>query len=203
GQVSVSVTNSSNVTSNTLPLYIITKPSVTGLSVASGAIGAGATTLNIFGSGFTTATSVAFGTDAATINTITDAVLNVTAPTAAHTMVNTCVDTVNCAVTTFGGSSAANGNLSQFSFYNTPAITSLSSATGTANDTINVNGTCFIDVTTVTYTDSAAANFTAVFTPQGQTLISTTVPTGMALGAGTITVTTPGGNSNAQAFTVT
>ncbi|MGO4750778.1 IPT/TIG domain-containing protein, partial [Streptomyces sp. 2MCAF27] len=102
GQVSVSVTNSSNVTSNTLPLYIITKPSVTGLSVASGAIGAGATTLNIFGSGFTTATSVAFGTDAATINTITDAVLNVTAPTAAHTMVNTCVDTVNCAVTTFG-----------------------------------------------------------------------------------------------------
>ncbi|MFD5393301.1 IPT/TIG domain-containing protein [Streptomyces sp. NPDC127097] len=199
GQVSVSVTSSAGATSNALPFFVIATPTTTGTSVTcvSAATG-GAVTL--FGTNFLTGTQVGVGTVGNVAVTPTQPnQVTFTAP-ANPGQVGT-VSTQPVTITTAGGTSSS--GTTQIDYYLAPAITSVLPTSGTGGDQITVNGTGFVGVDTVTFTDSAAATATAVFTPVSDTQLVATVPGGLAAGAGTITVHTCGGNSNAQAFTLT
>ncbi|WP_432589095.1 IPT/TIG domain-containing protein [Streptomyces sp. HD1123-B1] len=201
GQVSVSVTSNTNVTSNALPFFLIAEPSTTGVGTTCGPAGGG-TSVTVFGSNFLTGTGVTVGGTAVTPTPTFSSNSQVTITTPAHTMVNPCIDTVNIVVTTAGGSSTPVSNLAQFSYYTTPAITSVAPTTGTEGDSVTVNGTCLVDVESVEF-DDGTNTIAADFTSLGNTQLVATVPAGLDAGAGTITVTTCGGASNAQAFTIT
>ncbi|GLV74804.1 IPT/TIG domain-containing protein [Streptomyces hygroscopicus] len=199
GQVSVSVTTNTGATSNALPFFVIATPTTTGLSVTCvPAATGGAVTL--FGTNFLTGTQVGVGSVGNVAVTPTQpSQVTFTAP-ANPGQVGT-VSTQPVTITTAGGTSASGSTL--IDYYLAPAITSVVPATGTAGDQVTINGTGFVNVDTVTFTDSAAATATAVFTPISDTQLVATVPGGLATGAGTITVHTCGGNSNAEAFTIT
>ncbi|MFD8725386.1 IPT/TIG domain-containing protein [Streptomyces sp. NPDC059629] len=202
GQVSVSVTSSTNVTSNALPFFLIAAPSVTGVGTGCGpAAGGGSVTL--YGTNFLTGTGITVGGTPVTPTPTFSSASQVTFTTPAHTMVNPCVDTVDVVITTFGGASPPAGNLSQFSYYSAPAITSLVPATGTADDEIVVNGSCFINVSVVDFSDGVNTIPAASVSVLGDGQLVATVPAGLTAGPGTVTVTTCGGPSNAQAFTIT
>ncbi|WAP55072.1 IPT/TIG domain-containing protein [Streptomyces sp. S465] len=199
GQVSVSVTSSAGATSNALPFFVIASPTTTALSVGCvPAATGGAVTL--FGTNFLTGTQVGVGTVGNVAVTPTQSTqVAFTAP-ANPGQVGT-VSTQPVTITTAGGTSPSGTTL--IDYYLAPAITTVAPTTGTAGDTITITGTGFVNVANVTFTDSAAATATAVFTPISDTQLVATVPAGLALGAGTITVATCGGTSNAVAFTVT
>lgn len=199
GQVSVSVTSSAGATSNALPFFVIAAPTTTGLSVTcvSAATG-GAVTL--FGTNFLSGTQVGVGTVGnVAVTPAQPSQVTFTAPANPGQVGTVSTQSVN--ITTAGGTSPAGATL--IDYYLAPAVTSLVPTSGTTGDQITVNGTGFVGVDTVTFTDSAAATATAVFTPVSDTQLVATVPGGLATGAGSITVHTCGGNSNAQAFTVT
>jgi len=199
GQVSISVTSNVGATSNALPFFVIAAPTTTGLSVTCLPASAGGA-VTLFGSNFLTGTQVVVGAVGNVAVTPTQpAQVAFTAP-ANPGQVGT-VSTQPVTITTAGGSSASGTTL--IDYYLAPAITSTVPVTGTAGDSVTINGTGFVGVDTVTFTDIAAATATAVFTPISTTQLVATVPGGLAAGAGTITVHTCGGNSNAQAFTIT
>ncbi|WP_406011787.1 IPT/TIG domain-containing protein [Streptomyces sp. NBC_00984] len=199
GQVSVSVTSSAGVTSNALPFFVIATPTTTGLSVTCVPAASGGS-VTLFGTNFLSGTQVGVGTVGNVAVTPTQASqVTFTAPTNPG-QVGT-VSTQPVTITTAGGTSTS--GTTQIDYYLTSAITSVLPTSGTAGDQITVNGTGFVNVDTVTFTDSATATATAVFAPISDTQLAATVPGGLATGAGTITVHTCGGNSNAQAFTIT
>lgn len=199
GQVSVSVTSSAGVTSNALPFFVIATPTTTGLSVTCVPAASGGS-VTLFGTNFLSGTQVGVGTVGNVAVTPTQpSQVTFTAPTNPG-QVGT-VSTQPVTITTAGGTSTS--GTTQIDYYLTSAITSVLPTSGTAGDQITVNGTGFVNVDTVTFTDSATATATAVFTPISDTQLAATVPGGLATGAGTITVHTCGGNSNAQAFTIT
>ncbi|MFF7234616.1 IPT/TIG domain-containing protein [Streptomyces sioyaensis] len=198
GQVSVSVTSSAGATSNALPFFVLATPTTTGLSVTclSAATGGSVT---LFGTNFLSGTQVGVGSVGNVAVTPTQSSqVTFTAP-ANPGQVGT-VSTQPVTITTAGGSSTF--GTTQVDYYLAPAITSVLPTSGTAGDQITVNGTDFVGVDTVTFTDSATATATAVFSPISGTQLVAIVPSGLAAGAGTITVHTCGGNSNAQAFTI-
>ncbi|MEU2675249.1 IPT/TIG domain-containing protein [Streptomyces sp. NPDC007164] len=199
GQVSVSVSSSAGVTSNALPFFVIATPTTTGLSVTCVPAASGGS-VTLFGTNFLSGTQVGVGTVGNVAVTPTQSSqVTFTAPTNPG-QVGT-VSTQPVTITTAGGTSLS--GTTQIDYYLTPAITSVLPTSGTAGDQITVNGTGFVNVDTVTFTDSATATAAAVFTPISDTQLAATVPGGLAIGAGTITVHTCGGNSNAQAFTIT
>lgn len=198
GQVSVSVTSSSGATSNALPFFVIATPTTTGTNVTClPAATGGAVTL--FGTNFLTGTHVAVGT-VGTVAVAPTQSSQVTFTAPANPGQVTTVSTQPVTITTAGGTSTSGST--QIDYYLAPTITSVLPASGTAGDQITVNGTGFVNVDTVTFTDSAAATATAVFTPISDTQLVATVPGGLATGAGSITVHTCGGNSNAEPFTI-
>lgn len=199
GQVSVTVTSSAGVTSNALPFFVIATPTTTGLSVACVPAASGGS-VTLFGTNFLSGTQVGVGAVGNVAVTPTQSSqVTFTAPTNPG-QVGT-VSTQPVTITTAGGTSTS--GTTQIDYYLAPAVTSVLPTSGTAGDQITVNGTGFVNVDTVTFTDSATATATAVFTPISDTQLAATVPGGLATGAGTITVHTCGGNSNAQAFTIT
>ncbi|MET8947486.1 IPT/TIG domain-containing protein [Streptomyces sp. NPDC004542] len=201
GQVPVSVTSNTNVTSNSLPFFLISAPSVTGVGTTCGPA-AGGTPITLFGTNFLTGTGATVGGGSAGSFAVSSS-SQATFTTPAHTMTpGSCIDTVDVVISTFGGSSPSAGALSQFSYYAPPAITSLSPATGTAGDEIVINGTCFNDVSAVEFSDGVNT-IPATWTPFGDTLLTAVVPAGLTAGPGTVTVTTCGGTSPTAAFTIT
>ncbi|QLH21384.1 IPT/TIG domain-containing protein [Streptomyces sp. Rer75] len=199
GQVSVSVSSNTGATSNSRPFFVIAAPTTTALSVTClpAATGGAAT---LFGTNFLTGTQVGVGAVGSVAVTPTQTnQVTFTAPPNPGQVADVSTEPVT--ITTAGGTSASGTTL--VDYYLTPAITTVAPATGTAGDDVTITGTSFIGVDTVTFTDSAAATATAVFTPISDTQLVATVPGGLAAGAGTITVTTCGGTSNAVAFTIT
>ncbi|MEV7472007.1 IPT/TIG domain-containing protein [Streptomyces kronopolitis] len=199
GQVSVSVTSTTGATSNALPYFVIATPTTTGTNVTCvSAVTGGPVTL--FGTNFLSGTQVGVGAVGTVAVTPTQpSQVTFTAP-ANPGQVST-VSTQPLTITTAGGTSTSGTTL--IDYYLAPAITSVLPTSGTAGDEITVNGTSFVGIDAVTFADSAAATATAVFTAMSGTQLVATVPGGLATGAGSITVHTCGGNSNAQAFTIT
>ncbi|MET8178149.1 IPT/TIG domain-containing protein [Streptomyces sp. NPDC005336] len=164
GQVSVSVTSSAGATSNALPFFVIATPTTTGLSAVCVPAATGGS-LTLFGTNFLTGTQVAVGTVGNVAVTPTQpSQVAFTAP--ANPGQVPCVSTQAVTITTAGGTSTSGTTL--VDYYKAPAITSVAPTSGTAGDTITINGTCF-----VTFTDSATA--TAVFTPVGDTQLTADV----------------------------
>jgi hypothetical protein len=203
GQVAVSVTSSTNTTSNSMPFFYICTPDCGGLSAVCGPA-AGGTSVTVYGSSFLTATGVTVGGTAATGTFPPPSDTQITVTTPAHTMpVGACTDTVDVIVTTAGGSTIPVGNLCQYTYYTTPAITTVTPGTGPVGTTITITGTCLLDASDVSFHFGATA-VPASFVNVSDTQITATVPATLISGNSyDVSVTTCGGTANAAlAFTV-
>lgn len=188
GIVNVTVTTV-NGTSATVPADQFTYqslpvPTVTHLSVSSGAL-SGGTLVTITGTNFTPSATVKFGTANATSVTYNSATsLTVTSPAG--------TGTVDIRVTTTGGTSAAS-SADQFTYQAVPAVTHLSVSTGPAagGTSVTITGANFtpsatvkfgtVSATSVTY--NSATSLTAV-SPAGTGIVNVTVTT--AVGTSTM-----------------
>ncbi|WP_055550440.1 IPT/TIG domain-containing protein [Streptomyces sp. NBRC 110028] len=164
-------------------------PVVTSVSPAQGAP-SGSTPVTITGSGFIGVTAVRFGPNLAT-NVVVVSDTQITAKTPAG------AGTVKVTVTGPTGTSTQN----VFFTYTTvvaPTLTSLSPASGPASggNTVTINGANLTGATSVKF----GAN-TATILTNTATQITVIAPAGT--GAVGVTVTTPGGTSNALVYTYT
>ena len=161
------------------------QPTVTSISPNSGSTTAG-TSVTVTGTSFTGASSVDFGTTAAsfTVNSATS--ITATAPT------GTGPGPVDVTVTAPGGTSATSA-ADQFTYTPAPAPT----VTGVSPTSGQSTGTTSVTVTGTTFTGATAVDFganPAAFTVNSATSITATAPAG-TLGTVDVTVTTPGGTS--------
>ncbi|MGW3041770.1 IPT/TIG domain-containing protein [Kitasatospora sp. NPDC001159] len=151
GQTNVSVTVSGS-TSNSKSFFYVASPTVTSVSPSAGPVAPGA--IDVFGTGFATASSVDFGSAGTASPTIlSDSHLTVTPP--AHGVFSDCTDSVDVQVINAGGTSAPNGPADQFTYNAAPSVTGVNPGTGTAGTAtlgVIVSGTCFVAGSTVTLT---------------------------------------------------
>ncbi|WP_460504358.1 IPT/TIG domain-containing protein, partial [Hymenobacter agri] len=136
------------------------------------------------GTNLTGATAVSFNGTAATFTVNSATQITATVPAGATTGPVT--------VTTPAG--ASNG-LTFTVTTPAPVISSLSPTSGTVGTSVVITGTGFTGATAVSFNGTAAT-----FTVNSGTQITATVPPGTI--TGNVTVTTPGGTSNAVPFTV-
>ncbi|GAA2638421.1 IPT/TIG domain-containing protein [Streptomyces axinellae] len=204
GQANLSVTVS-GVNSNTKPFFFLGAPTVTALTPSAGPA-TGNPAIDVFGSGFATATLVSFGAvgSVAPASIVSDTHLTAVPPNHA-TPIAGCVDSVNVLVTSPGGQSVATGAPGQFEYYDAPSINTLTPNTGPAGTTgVIVDGDCFVGVTSVTLDDGVNPPTSADnIQPIDVNTVVFAVPPALATGAYSVVVTTPGGPSNAVTFTVT
>ena len=161
-------------------------PVVTGVSPDVGPA-AGGTPVTITGTGFTNATSVQFGTAAATGVAVNAQGTQITATTPAGA---TLVDvTVTTPIATSAVSSA-----DEFTYG--PTVTNVNPPTGilTGGTPVTITGTGFTNATSVQFGTNAATDVTV---GAGGTTITATSPAGV-LGTVDVTVTTPAGTSPAN-----
>ena len=158
-------------------------PTVTGLDPTVGPAGGG-TTVTITGTGFTGATAVNFGSNAATSFTVNTAT-SITAVAPAGS------GTADVTVTGPGGTSATSA-ADKYSYTPAPTVTQIAPTAGPTGGgtSVTIIGTGFTGANAVDFGSNAATNVTVVSGSQ----ITATAPAG---GAGTVdvTVTTPGGTS--------
>jgi large repetitive protein len=181
GLVDITVTSSGETSAASSDDQFSYVPSVTSVGQGSGPSGAGSV-VTINGTGFTAASTVKFGTVAASSVTFVSATqLTATAPNGAGV--------VDITVTTGGETSATSSN-DEFAY--TPTVTSISPSSGPASGgtVVTINGTGFTAASTVEFGTNAATNVTIV----SQTQISATAPAG-TVGTVDVTVNTVGGTS--------
>ncbi|MHC9543206.1 MAG: beta strand repeat-containing protein [Vulcanimicrobiota bacterium] len=195
GTVTISVTPAGSTKTVTIS-FTVTEPPDPVIKTVTPGSGSPGTTVALAGANFgTTAGTVTFGTTAATVVSWSDTSITTRVPT------GLAAGTYNIIVTTVGGQSASIG----FTVSGSPGPTgpSLSavvpnpaspgtSVTLTGANLGNTQGTG-----TVTF-----GNHAATVVSWTSTCIVTTVPTGLAAGTYTITVTTDGGQSATISFTV-
>ncbi|HYM77118.1 MAG TPA: choice-of-anchor tandem repeat GloVer-containing protein [Candidatus Dormibacteraeota bacterium] len=150
----------------------------------TGLVGA---SVGMFGQGFSSASVVTFGGVAATTVTLSGtSYLTAVVPAGAHT------GTVK--VTT-----GATTLTSPQTFKVKPKITSFSPPSGSIGTLVTINGSGLTQATTVKFGTVKATTFTVVSDSE----VTADVPSGLAAGAVTISITTPGGTANSPTkFTV-
>jgi parallel beta-helix repeat protein len=166
----------------------VAAPTVTGVNPSNGSVG-GNNTVTISGTGFTNATAVFFGANAATSFTV-NSPTSITATVPAST--GDAAGTVDVTVTTAGGTSGTS-SLDQYTYVVlTPSITSVSPSSGYVGggETVTISGSGFTGATAVKFGSNAATNIVVV----NDNTITVTAPAG-SLGTVDVTVTTPGGTS--------
>jgi hypothetical protein len=186
GTVDVTVTTSGATSAiSAQDQFVYGPPTVSSLGTTTGPE-AGGTSVTINGSGFTAGATVGFGT-AAAINVTVVSATSITAISPAGT------GTVPVTVTTSGGTS----NAEPFAYVPPPTISALSATSGSAvgGITVTITGTAFTSGATVDFGTSPSA--TVTFT--SATSITAITPAGT--GTVDVTVTAPGGTSNAEPFT--
>ncbi len=170
-----------------ISLQPLAGPTVTGVAPTTGAA-AGGDSVTVSGTGFTGATAVNFGSNAATAITVnSDTEITCTSPAGDGT--------VDVTVDGPGGTSAA-GAADQFTYtVGAPAVTSIAPTTGAAagGDSVTVSGTGFTGATAVNFGSNAATAITV----NSDTEITCTSPAGD--GTVDVTVDGPGGTSAAGA----
>ena len=180
------VVNASGVNTNGVSFTVLATPSITSLSVTSGAVGAAVT---ITGSNFGStqgSSTVTFNGTTATVGTWSATSIAVTVPTGATTG-NVVVN-----------ASGVNTNGVSFTVLATPSITSLSVTSGAVGAAVTITGSNFGSTqgsSTVTFNGT-----TATVGTWSATSIAVTVPTGAT--TGNVVVTVLGASSNGAAFTV-
>ncbi|MGA7797753.1 MAG: IPT/TIG domain-containing protein, partial [Methanoregula sp.] len=164
------------------PLF--TPPTVTGISPTAGPI-VGGTTVTITGININGATTVKFGTTAATLYTVNSAnSITATAPAGS-------AGSVDITITTRGGTSAKS-SADQYTFAAFPTITGISPTAGpiVGGTSLTITGTSFTGATSVTIGGKPASSFKVT----SATTITATAPAG-SVGAVDVTVTAPGGTA--------
>jgi len=160
-------------------------PSVSSLSSSGGSTGGG-DTITISGSNVSAATGVFFGsTPAASFLIVSDTVIEAISPPSTAETVDVTVPTL------LDTSALSSADLYTYNAASAPALTSLSSSTGTVTggDTITLTGTDFTGAGSVTFGGVAAS-----FTITSSTTITATVPA-QAAATVDVVVTTPTGTS--------
>jgi hypothetical protein len=163
-----------------------TAPSVTGLSSTGGST-AGGPTINVYGSNFTGATGVTFGSVAASFTVQSDGWITAVAPSQAAA-------TVDVKVTTYAGTSAAvSADHYTYTAAAAPTVTVVTPATGNTagGPLVTVLGTGFTGSTAVKFGTATASSFTVL----SDTALTVNAPAGSA-GTVDVTVTTPSGTSS-------
>ncbi|MET9888177.1 IPT/TIG domain-containing protein [Streptomyces sp. NPDC006430] len=181
----VNVTVSTPTTiSNAVSYFYIAAPTVTGVDPTMGPV-AGGNTVTITGTNLILATAAAFGTGHATnINVLSDSQITADAPSGNGT--------VTVTVTTPGGTSLPGQGDPYYTYLGTPGITSLIPDNGPAFGGTSVS----ITGTNLTYTDEVRFDGTTTsFAAVSDNLLVATAPAG-TVGTVSVTVHTPGGNSN-------
>ena len=145
------------------------------------------TKVGMFGQGFSSATVVKFGGVAST---------SVTLSGTTYLTAKVPVGAITGAVTVTTGSTTLT---SPQTFKVKPKITSFSPSSGSIGTLVTINGSGLIQATTVKFGTVKATTFTVVSDSE----VTADVPSGLAAGAVTISITTPGGTANsATKFTV-
>jgi hypothetical protein len=173
-------------TSNGVSYTYVAAPTLTSITPNQG-LAAGGNTVTLTGTGFTGATAVTFRTTPATSFTVvSDTQITAVVPGQAPA-------SVAVTVTTPGGTS--NGVI--YIYLAAPTLASLSPNQGSVSGGKNVNivGTGFTGATAVTFGSTPAASFTVI----SDTQIKAVTPPGN--GTVQVTVTGPGGTSNARPYT--
>lgn len=161
-------------------------PTVSGVNPSSGSPDGG-TFVEIMGTGFSTATTVQFGSTVLTSNDFTinsDTSITLTSPPGS-------AGVVDITVTNPGGTSAITSN-DQFTYISPPSIDGVSPNSGytNVNTLVTISGSNFTGATQVYFGTTAANSFSV----DDDSSISATSPFGSA-GVVDITVVTPGGTS--------
>src|SRR5262249_33844130 len=149
----------------------------------------------ITGTGFTNASGVYFDGVAATSYTVnSDTSITATVPAA------TGPGTVDVQVSGPYFDLSPAGAADQFTYYDVPAVTSLSPASDTASGggSVTITGTNLGGATAVSFGGTAATSFVV----NSDNSITATAPA-HAAGTVSVTVTTPGGTSSGASFTYT
>ncbi len=183
----ITVTTPQKGTSPVVPadrFTYIAPPSITSISPAQGST-LGGTAVQITGTGFTGATAVRFGTQAAT-GFLVHSDTSITATSPPH-----AAGIQDITVTTPIATSAV-VPADRFTYRIPPSIASISPGSGptTGGNPVTITGTGFTDATVVMFTNSAALSFTV----KSDTEIIAIAPSHSA-GTRDITVTTPVGTS--------
>jgi hypothetical protein len=162
-------------------------PAVASVSPSSGPM-AGGTSVTITGTSLTGASSVQFGSAAASSFTVNSGTsMTATSPPGQ-------VGAADVTVTTPGGTSADNpGDVFTYTSPAPPTVTNVSPASGpnTGGATVTITGTGFSGATAVHF----GSGHTATFSVDDPTTITATAPATGTLGPVDVTVTTPGGTS--------
>jgi hypothetical protein len=194
GTVDVKVTTvggtSAVTTADQFTYYTI--PTVTGVSPVAG-LPAGGTSVTITGTGFSGATSVKFGTVAATSYTVNSSTsITATAPA------GTAGTTVDVRVGNPGATSAT-GPADNYTYENTPTVTAVSPTGGglSAGTAVTITGTGLIGASAVKFGASNAVSY-VVNSSTSITAIAPAAPGGAA-GSVDVTVATPVGTSGTSA----
>ncbi len=153
GMVDITVTTSGQTSATSTADQFSYVPSVTSINPSSGPA-AGSTVVTIDGTGFTTASTVDFGTTAAAAMTyISSGEIQAISPAGAGT--------VDVTVTTSGQTSATS-TADQFSYTTAPTVTSVSPLAGplAGGGTVTITGTDFTGATAVDFGTIAVSNVT-------------------------------------------
>jgi hypothetical protein len=188
GQIDVVVDTASGnspVTSADQFNYTASPPAVTGVGPSSGATGGG-TSVTISGSGFSSVSSVMFGSSVATSFTV-NSTSSITAIAPSH-----AAGVVDVTMVSSAGTSAIN-SADHYTFAATgPTVTGVSPGTGTGSGgtSVTITGTGFSGVTQVTFGGTNASSYTV----NSSTSITAVAPAHTA-GTVDIVVGTSSGNS--------
>ena len=178
----IQLTNAGGISNSNLMFTVIGPPTITSASPSTGIRGS---TVTVTGTGLSDST-VTVGGVSATVGTNTATSLTFTIPQGANT------GSQIVSVTTPGGTSTLN-----FTVIDVPAITSLSANSAIRGTSLTINGTGLQNATSVT-----VGGVSATVTSNTSTAIGITVPMAATIGSAPIVVTSAGGASNSQAFTV-
>lgn len=175
-------------TSAQLPYYYISPPAVDSLSPVMGP-SSGGNTVAVYGSNMTLTTAVRFGGTAATSAMVaSDSRINATAPSGSGT--------VSVTVTTAGGTSPAGLGGAFYTYLPAPVISALGPGQGPASGGIGVT----LTGSNLAYTDEVRIGGTPVsFAAVSDTTVVATTPPG-AVGAASVFLHTPAGNSNTVTY---
>jgi hypothetical protein len=189
GTVDVTVTTpgGSSATSSADQFTYIAAPTVTNVN-PNGGLAAGGTSVTITGTGFTGATAVHFGANAAT-GVVVNSATSITATSPAGS-----AGTVDVTVTTPGGTSATS-TADNYTYFAVPTVTNVAPSAGPlgGGTSVTITGTGFNGVTAVHFGANAATGVVV----NSATSITAISPAGSA-GTVEITVSTPGGTSAAS-----
>jgi hypothetical protein len=168
----INVTTAGGTATSAAPFTLVSPPTITSFTPASGPV---ASNVTISGTNFAGATTVTFNGSAATFSVVSDTTIQATVPIGATTG--------PLSVTTVAGTG---NSATPFTVLSPPTIASFTPTSGAVGASVTISGTNFTSATAVTFNGTAAT-----FTVVSDTTIQATVPAGATTGP--LGVTTPAG----------